>query len=86
LFPFYFYYQHSELLIKEKHLDSDKGIMETIELPKRWREIPRDNLVLGKELGSGQFGVVFKGFLKEKGQDEEVPCAVKMLKRKLVSK
>lgn len=53
-----------------------------VELPLRCRNIPRENLELGKELGSGQFGVVYKGFLKEKGEDEDVTCAVKMLKRK----
>ena len=44
-----------------------------------WREIPRDVLVLGEELGSGMFGRVVKAWLrKESGQSRM--CAVKMLK------
>jgi hypothetical protein len=78
--------QYDEFFLEQNKLKCGEDSIEMSELPKRWREIPRDILVLGKELGSGQFGVVFKGFLREKGEDEEVSCAVKMLKRKLVSK
>ena len=54
-----------------------------IKISKQWWEIPRDDLVLDEQLGSGAFGVVMKGYLtkREEGANENrVTCAVKMLK------
>lgn len=45
--------------------------------PKQW-EVPKRNVRLDKELGSGHFGMVMKGFLKTKQGIQVV--AVKMLK------
>ena len=44
-----------------------------------WREIPRDVLVLGEELGSGMFGRVVKAWLRKESGESQM-CAVKMLK------
>ena len=51
-----------------------------IEIHRKWWEIPRNDLELGKELGSGQFGQVLQGSLKT--EDKILSCAVKKLKRK----
>jgi hypothetical protein len=54
-----------------------------IEITKQWWEIPRDDLTIDEELGSGAFGVVMKGYLtkREEGKNENcIMCAVKMLK------
>ncbi|KAK3736795.1 hypothetical protein QZH41_011745 [Actinostola sp. cb2023] len=48
------------------------------EFPCRWKEIPRSDLKIGKELGAGAFGSVVRADLKL--NDHEMPCAVKMLK------
>ena len=46
-----------------------------------WEEFPYENIKLLGELGSGAFGVVFKGeLLQDNGKI--TPCAVKALKRK----
>ncbi|KAK3744279.1 hypothetical protein QZH41_020659, partial [Actinostola sp. cb2023] len=65
--------------------DSDVNWFEIfkIDVTKQWWEIPRDDLTLENELGSGAFGVVMKGFLKKGEEGEEkrgMYCAVKMLK------
>ena len=44
-----------------------------------WKEIPYEKITLMNELGSGAFGVVFKGELKQDNGDV-TPCAVKTLK------
>ncbi|XP_067025516.1 angiopoietin-1 receptor-like isoform X2 [Acropora muricata] len=44
-----------------------------------WTEIPYENIKLMDELGSGAFGVVYKGEISEKNGDI-TPCAVKALK------
>ena len=44
-----------------------------------WKEIPYEKLTLMNELGSGAFGVVYKGELKRENSDV-TPCAVKSLK------
>ena len=49
----------------------------SIARPKQW-EVPKRNVRLDKELGSGHFGLVMKGFLKTKQGIQVV--AVKMLK------
>lgn len=49
----------------------------SIARPKQW-EVPKRNVRLDKELGSGHFGMVMKGFLKTKRGIQVV--AVKMLK------
>lgn len=47
-----------------------------------WKEIPYENITLLNELGSGAFGVVYKGeIIREKG--DVTPCAVKSLKGKI---
>ena len=46
-----------------------------------WYEIPRKNLTLLSELGSGAFGVVYKADLLTDTGDV-LSCAVKTLKRK----
>ena len=44
----------------------------------RWKEIPYEDINLLNELGSGAFGVVYKGeLIRDKG--EVTPCAVKAL-------
>lgn len=46
-----------------------------------WEEVPYENIKLLNELGSGAFGVVYKGeLLQDNGN--VAPCAVKALKRK----
>ena len=47
-----------------------------------WTEIPYENIKLMDELGSGAFGVVYKGEITEKNCDI-TPCAVKALKGEL---
>ena len=49
------------------------------EFPCRWKEIPREDVTIGKELGAGAFGSVVRAELKKDGKN--IPCAVKMLKR-----
>ena len=49
---------------------------------RQWREIPRDSLQVGDQLGSGAFGEVKKGVLTN--GNETVVCAIKMLKSKYV--
>ena len=44
-----------------------------------WEEIPYEKITLMNELGSGAFGVVYKGEL-EQDNDNVTPCAVKTLK------
>jgi hypothetical protein len=53
-----------------------------IETIKDWWEIPRDDLKIEEQLGSGTFGVVMKSYLtkKEEGKEKTMLCAVKMLK------
>lgn len=54
------------------------------ELPmdSKW-EFPRDRLILGKELGSGAFGIVRQGEASGiNNRFETTTVAVKMLKRK----
>lgn len=57
-----------------------------IDVVKPWWEIPRGDLALQNELGSGAFGVVFQGFLKfrEDGKESGMYCAVKMLKGSVI--
>ena len=55
-----------------------------IEASFSWREIPRDRVTLGKVLGEGEFGMVMKGELSE-DDGRIIPCAVKKLKRMLIS-
>ncbi len=45
-------------------------------------EMDRSKLTIGNELGSGQFGVVYKGFALGLDRDKEEPVAVKGLKSK----
>ena len=46
----------------------------------KWEEIPYENIKLLNELGSGAFGIVYKGeLLQDNGNT--IPCAVKALKR-----
>ena len=44
-----------------------------------WEEIPYEKITLMNELGSGAFGVVYKGEL-EQDNGNVTPCAVKTLK------
>ena len=44
-----------------------------------WTEIPFENIKMMDELGSGAFGVVYKGEISEENGDV-TPCAVKALK------
>ena len=44
-----------------------------------WNEIPYEKITLMNELGSGAFGVVYKGELKQHNGNV-TPCAVKTLK------
>ena len=46
-----------------------------------WEEFPQENIKLLDELGSGAFGIVFKGELQQENGNI-IPCAVKTLKRK----
>ena len=46
-----------------------------------WKEFPYANIKLLDELGSGAFGIVFKGELQQENGNI-IPCAVKTLKRK----
>ena len=46
-----------------------------------WEEFPHENIKLLDELGSGAFGIVFKGELQQEN-GIIIPCAVKTLKRK----
>lgn len=46
-----------------------------------WQEFPHKNIKLLDELGSGAFGIVFKGELQQEN-GIIIPCAVKTLKRK----
>ncbi|KAK3702301.1 hypothetical protein QZH41_002260 [Actinostola sp. cb2023] len=50
--------------------------LEMAQLASRFREIPREQVLIGKLLGSGQFGKVVSGYLKE----DKTHCAIKMLK------
>lgn len=54
-----------------------KGEYASVQQLRRW-EVPKGNVRLGQNLGSGHFGLVVKGFLKT-GQGTQV-VAVKMLK------
>ena len=45
-----------------------------------WEEIPYENIKLLNELGSGAFGIVYKGELLQYNGNT-LPCAVKALKR-----
>ena len=45
----------------------------------KWREIPYEDINLLNELGSGAFGVVYKGELA-RDKCDATPCAVKALK------
>jgi serine/threonine protein kinase len=49
---------------------------EMSQVASTYREIPHDQVMIGKELGSGQFGLVVRGYLK----DDKTHCAIKMLK------
>ena len=44
-----------------------------------WTEIPYENINLMDEIGSGAFGVVYKGEIL-RGKNDVTPCAVKTLK------
>lgn len=58
-----------------------KSGIELSGLSRKWREILREDLFIGKELGSGAFGVVFKGVLTSgRSEEQAIDCAVKMLK------
>jgi serine/threonine protein kinase len=46
------------------------------QVASKFREIPHDQVMIGKELGSGQFGLVVRGYLK----NDKTHCAIKMLK------
>lgn len=48
--------------------------------PTLWREIPRNEIRLGRILGEGEYGMVLRGELKENGNIMNV--AVKKLKSK----
>ncbi|KAK3730612.1 hypothetical protein QZH41_018830 [Actinostola sp. cb2023] len=50
--------------------------LEMAQIASRFREIPREQVLIGKLLGSGQFGKVVSGYLKE----DMTHCAIKMLK------
>ena len=53
----------------------------TVALPtftRLWSEIPRDSIDLGKELGTGAFGVVRMGYMLR--NKKTIPCAVKTVK------
>ncbi|XP_031554403.1 vascular endothelial growth factor receptor 1-like [Actinia tenebrosa] len=52
-----------------------------IEITKAWWEIPRDDLSIEEEIGSGSFGVVMRAYLNTGNEkNEKTLCAVKMLK------
>ncbi|XP_039298982.1 vascular endothelial growth factor receptor 2 [Nilaparvata lugens] len=68
----------------EGDLNPELGIVEQADLLpyKKQYEFPRENLRLGKQLGSGAFGVVLKGEANGILKDNEVTAvAVKMLKQ-----
>ena len=44
-----------------------------------WTEIPYESINLMDEIGSGAFGVVYKGEIL-RGKNDVTPCAVKALK------
>ena len=44
-----------------------------------WTEIPHESINLMDEIGSGAFGVVYKGEIL-RGKGDVMPCAVKALK------
>lgn len=70
---------------RRRRFSSDLTTASEYELPldSKW-EFPRDRLALGKELGSGAFGVVRQGeAVGINNRTGSTTVAVKMLKRKL---
>ncbi|XP_018563845.1 vascular endothelial growth factor receptor 1-like [Anoplophora glabripennis] len=67
-----------------ENINPELGIDEQAELlpyDQKW-EFPIEHLKLGKQLGSGAFGVVMKGVAKRIVEgEEETPVAVKMVKK-----
>ena len=81
----YFSFQSEVAVYQDKNV---KGLTFTNSAYKpcetNWEEFPYENIKLLNELGSGAFGVVYKGELVQES-GKILPCAVKALKRKFCS-